>query len=176
MSAIIRYLLAASALIILNPSQAAIYKYVTPDGEVVYSDAPPPGAQQVQEVELPPLSTYTPQPSPHAVDTGATKPAKHPGYDVFRITSPKDDEPIRMNTGNITIVMELRPALHSGDTIDLVLDGRTIGTGSTTTVNLTNLDRGTHTVEAVIRSPNAKVVARTKPISFHILRAAVGGG
>ena len=95
-------------------------------------------------------------------------------YRTFRVTSPTQDEAIRDNAGNVTIRLSLQPGLRSGDTIDISLDGRRVGSGDSTTVHLAQVDRGTHTVRATIRDANGQVVARTDGVTFHLLRVAVG--
>ena len=51
-------------LLMAMPLQAEVFKTVTPDGEVIYSDVKTSGSKQMN---VPELQTYTPVPVPVAV-------------------------------------------------------------------------------------------------------------
>lgn len=50
-----RRLIAGTAVALLSFATIAIEKYVTPDGKVIYSDTPVPGAQSVKKLESVPV-------------------------------------------------------------------------------------------------------------------------
>ena len=171
-----RRIVLALALVAFVGSVAAdkVYRYVTPEGDVTYSDAPP--AEGAKEVDLPPLQTFKPPPiqlPPLKVGAQGLE-VGHPGYQAFSVASPSDDQPIRDNAGNVSVELMLSPGLRSGDTIDIMVDGQILAKGTSTVTTLTNLDRGTHTVQAAIRDGNGKVVAETDSVTFHLLRRRLG--
>ena len=165
--AVIACVLAAGAL-----PAATVYKNVQPDGTVIYSDIPSAGAE---EIDLPEIQFYT---APRldtdlGSDDAAGQAAEQDseGYDTFAIASPENDATLRDNAGNVSISLEIQPALRAGHQIDIRLDGTSIGRGSGTSVALTNVDRGTHTVQALVLDGDGREVASTGSVTFHLRRA-----
>jgi hypothetical protein len=151
----------------------SIYKYTLPNGNIVYSDRPPSG-DQGEEVELEPLQSFTVPPAPPLEDSTAKKDEPEPvGYKAFKVTSPTNDATIRDNGGNVRVSLSLSPGLQSGHSIEVMMDGQPIGGGSGTSVTLTDVDRGTHTVQAAVKDNEGKEVARSNSVIFHLKR---GGG
>ncbi len=150
-----------------------VYKYTLSNGEVVYSDKAPP-ADQGEEVTLEPLQGFSLPPPPRLKDSTANKDAPEPaGYQEFKVTSPSNNATIRDNGGNVPVSLTLRPGLRSGHSIEVMMDGQPIGSGSGTSVTLTEVDRGTHTVQAAIKDSEGKEIARSNSVIFHLKR---GGG
>jgi hypothetical protein len=150
-----------------------IYKYTLPSGKVVYTDkAPPP--DQGEEVQVEPLQSFTLPPAPPLKDSTAKKFVPKPvGYEEFKLTSPSNDATIRDNGGNVRVILSLTPGLQRGHDIEVMMDGQPIGSGKGTSVTLTDVDRGTHTVQAAIKDAQGKEIARSNSVIFHLKR---GGG
>jgi len=150
-----------------------VYKYTLSNGDVVYSDKPPP-ADQAEEVVLQPLQGFSLPPAPPLEDTTASREEPEAtGYEEFKVTSPSNDQTIRDNGGNVSVSLSLSPGLRGGHSIDIMMDGQSIGSGSGTSVTLTEVDRGTHTVQAAIKDGEGKEIARSNSVIFHLKR---GGG
>ncbi len=150
-----------------------IYKYTLSNGDVVYSDKPPP-ADQGEEVTLEPLQGFSlPAPRPLAQSTADKDEAEPTGYREFKVTSPSNDATIRDNGGNVRVSLSLTPGLRGGHSIEVMMDGQSIGSGSGTSITLTEVDRGTHTVQAAIKDSDGKEIARSNSVIFHLKR---GGG
>lgn len=164
-----RLLLAAGlvSLAVAPATAQRIYRYTDADGNVVFTDSPP--KQGATEVTLPPVNTYTSPTRPLDLDTGS-RDQPHPGYQEFSVASPKSGEVIRDNAGNVSVKLRLRPRLQPGDTIDFVVDGQSLASGKSTSALLTSMDRGSHTIEAIIRDRDGKVVAQTGSVHFDVLR------
>lgn len=145
-----------------------VYKIVKPDGSVEFTDAPPPDTP-AEQIEVQPLNTTPPLVPPDSASSQSA-PAEHPGYSEFRITRPGDGESIRDNAGNVNIDLELKPKLLAGDTIDLYLDGQSVGGGRSTAITLSDMDRGTHSLQAVVKSPAGQVMARSNSVTFTLQR------
>jgi hypothetical protein len=146
-----------------------VYKVIQPDGTVLFTDTPPADGS-AEEVEVAPLNVTPPLASPRDAfdDTAAAGADK--GYSAFRITSPGGNEAIRDNAGNVSVSLSLEPALRSGDKIDLLMDGRSVASGTTTSISLTNVDRGTHSLQGVVKNSAGKVVAKSNTVSFTLQR------
>jgi len=54
-----RHLIAGACLAVLSVAAPAIEKYVTPEGKVIYSDKPVPGAQSVKKIDSAPAEPVT---------------------------------------------------------------------------------------------------------------------
>ena len=164
----------ACLMLALGSAQAGkIVKYTLPDGRVIYSDKPPPEATSGEEVTVEPLQTFSAPPA-RPLESSSTKKEPEPqGYEEFKVTSPTNDATIRDNGGNVRVSLSLTPGLQSGHSIEVIMDGKSIGSGKGTTVTLTEVDRGTHTVQATVKDADGKEVARSNSVIFHLKR---GGG
>ncbi len=171
------HLITCLLLLLLMPAWAGaaekIYKRVLPDGSVVFSDEPGPGAEVV---ELPPVQTVPALPL--VVAPADEKKKKEPPpitYERLRIAYPADDMPIRENSGRVEVEVELHPPLQrsAGHRLVLKLDSRVVATAvSGTRFVLDNVDRGTHEVVAEIQDAQGKTLKRSPPVIFHLLRAS----
>ena len=163
------------ALFLLGTSlvmaQTGVYKYVAPDGSVSFSDKSRPGAEKVQ-VKVPDTGVPSPTAGKAAARTDSA-----PGeasaaipYTALTIVSPTNDEAVRSNNGAVNIAMNLAPSLHARHAVVIAVNGQTVGQGSSTSLTLQNLPRGTHTVQAAIVDEAGKEIIRSKTITFHVLR------
>ena len=151
-----------------------IVKYTLSNGQVIYSDTPPPEAASGEEVTVEPLQSFTLPPAPPLDNSTATEDAPPPvGYEEFKVTSPENDATIRDNGGNVRVSLSLTPGLQSGHSIEILMDGQAIGSGNSTSLTLTDVDRGTHTVRATVKDTEGKEVARSNSVIFHLKRGGV---
>lgn len=169
------YKLATAALLLLSSAVVAqqVFRSLDEDGNVIYSDQPSPGAEQI---EVQPVQGFTPPALP-TVDNDEVKTdaatGEPLGYDTFGIVAPSDDDTIRNNEGNVDVAVTMQPSLRDGDTLRVLLDGGTLGEMSGPYVRLENVDRGTHTVTVEALDSNGTVVATTDPVTFHLHRESV---
>ncbi len=159
-------------LLLALPVVAGIYKSIGPEGQVIYSDHPVQGAK---EVSVDPVQTYTPPPLPKESLPDKAKPVEpapeSTGYQNFSIAQPSDSETIWSNEGIVPVALSLQPALKPGDEFQLLLDDhQVIARGRLSTVQLQNIDRGTHRLHAIIVDASGKEVARTSTTTFHLRR------
>lgn len=162
-----RYLLAMMlCYAVAGPAIAGVYKHVNPDGSVEYTDIPSDAGQK--PVEVSPPSTYSPPPLPKTKTTA--KPA-FTQYESVSITSPADDETIRSNNGALAISASSSPGLQGRDTFRLLMDGNTAGESKSGQFNLSNVDRGSHTLTVqIIRE--GETVSQSQPVTVHLHRAS----
>ena len=104
------------------------------------------------------------------VKKGVEDYAREQGYAEIRISSPADDASIRDNAGNVKVDVKLSPELRTGDKVELKLDGQSIGGGKKTAFTLTDMDRGSHSLQALVKNSAGKVVARSASITFTLQR------
>ena len=166
----------AIALTLPGMAAAEVYKLVLPDGSVIFSDQPVPGAERIK---VPPAQTYKPPPIPvssprRSAEKDRKVEARH--YEELRITTPEDDTPVRENAGNVHIEVALSPALRTaeGHRIVLYMDGEPVAEPGTRTVfDLKNVDRGTHQLQAAILDAQGKPIKTSDPVTFHLLRVSI---
>ncbi len=151
-------------------TSAGIYRYVDENGNVHYSDKEQKGAE---EVNLPAAVTYTPS-TRSAASSGKAQPDKKQGYTEMAIVNPKMNETIRSNDGDVQVSISLSPGLTTGDSITLYLDGKEVAKGGAqTSLTLTGLDRGSHTLRASVFNPAGTAIISSRSIIFHLQRKVV---
>lgn len=165
------HLLVAFTVLACPPAAGKVYKWVMPDGSIQYSDQPQ--VKGAKEVELPPLQIYTPPPAPApAAEEPAGDASAAVKYDVVEVVSPKAGEVIRDNGGTITVQLKVEPALHAGHSVEILLDGKPVGSGRATSASISNLDRGSHSVSAVIKDAEGATVASAPGVTFDLKRVS----
>ncbi|AOU99262.1 hypothetical protein BI364_16145 [Acidihalobacter yilgarnensis] len=160
-------------LLFTTAAQATIYRWVNAQGDVVFSDVPPPnGNAQKLELNHPLNTMQTPQqlsgPQPATGSSGQVAP-----YRSLAITSPTNNQSVRANNGDITVSLSLSPALRPGDRIRLFMDGAQVYSGTSTQIPLSNVNRGTHMLYAAVETAGGSVAIRSSGISFTLLRHSI---
>jgi hypothetical protein len=146
---------------------ATVYRWVEPNGTVVFSDQPHRGARKVI---IPPANVYKPGKLPNPRPAASTTQGAAP-YRVLRISAPAPDATVRRNNGDVTVRMEVKPPLNRGQVIALVLDGKRLAKRyRAPQAVLRNVDRGTHTLQAQIVNGAGKVLMSSPSVTFHLMR------
>lgn len=182
-------LVIAAVLCVPVESEAAtrIYRTVDENGNVAFTDVPPRPGESGEAVELGEGSNYEPPPAAEAADDGERpvrledwlggdqeQEAEVQAYTSLRITAPADDESLRDNAGNVTVVADLAPTLQAGHRLQLYLDGQLVQTATSgTTFRLANVDRGTHQVEVRVVGASGDTLIASSPSTFHLQRRSV---
>lgn len=155
-------------------ASAAIYQTTDEHGNVVFSDAPSSGSKPV---DLPPLPTYSapkyraPEPAGDASGEPGAK-----GYSSLRIQQPEPDATIRDNTGAVPVAVAIEPKLNqaAGHRLQFLLDGQPVGDpGTQTSTTLSNVDRGTHQVQAAVFDASGNELKRSDSVRFYLHRQSV---
>lgn len=172
-----RFIVTLLLLSIAASATAAVYKLVKPDGSVIYSDRPP--IENAAPTELPELQEIkiTPPPTPSSEDNADEQQANQDqsiSYTKLEITEPANDSAIVENSGQINIKLTLEPPLQEqqGDIISILLDGKQIGQGKSTALTLSNVDRGKHTLRAVVKSAQGSALITSPAVTFNLRRAS----
>ncbi|WP_339650200.1 DUF4124 domain-containing protein [Halopseudomonas pelagia] len=162
------------------PAAAQIYTWKDANGNTIYSDRPHPDAKTV---ELRPTNTVQPPPSVQRNDVAAegsdNGQAAGGYYRVLKIASPSDDEAIRSNEGTLSLTVNTDPPLSSGHLLRAVMNGElreeaVAGNGQPSQrLNLIGIDRGSHTLTAVVYDARGNVVQSTATITVHLQRTSV---
>ena len=154
----------------LNSAQAAMYKTVDKNGNVTYSDSP---GENAKELDLPPIPLINLTPSPE-IGSSDTRPSEGEeqatSYTQLAITLPKNNATIRDNAGNISVKLSISPELAEEDTVVLKVDGKEVSRGRSNSHSISQLDRGSHSVQAVIIGTNETPLLSSEAVTFHLQR------
>jgi hypothetical protein len=158
---------------------AAIYKWVGPDGKIVYTDQPRPGAKEVELPKFPPPPPAKPAQADKATpdkkaDTTA-EPA-FPGYKKVALVKPEEDATVRENSGVVEVALELEPAWDPklGHKITVSLDGKNLPeTYTAPQFQLQNIDRGSHSLQVTVNDAKDVPLSTSNSVTFHMKRQSV---
>lgn len=155
-----------------GPAHAEVYRSVNEQGEVVFSDTKTPGSERVR---LPALPTYTPPPIPDSRPASGPK-TESDSYTAFSFLKPKNDEIVRNNLGIIQVQLQLSPALDykNKHRIQYYMDGKRHGQlVDKTAIVLSNIDRGSHTLSAVVYDEDGQELISTRTITVNVERRSL---
>lgn len=157
---------------------AGVYKLVGPDGQVTYTDQEPSRDQTYEKVKVPVPNggrlTTPAQPQP----ADASPPAEEKLaalYRTFSIAVPAPNSELRENAGNVTVSLQLEPDLtrNAGHRIVLLMDGKLVAEGASLSFQLSNVDRGTHQLQAEIRAASGERIMVASPVTFTLHRISI---
>lgn len=161
------------ALAVAGGAVAAPYKWVDKDGNVHYSDKPPPSGVKSEQVELKPLTEVTAQPVPQAEgspppeSTGRAPDGSAGGYSNFRISSPADQSTIRDLSAPLNVSVAIDPPLSGDDRIEYTLDGKVVS------VPIEGLERGTHHIGAKVLSAAGGLKIQASDVTIYVHQSTV---
>lgn len=155
-------------LAVTTPASAKLYKCADAEGNVTYTDEP---CSNGEEVKLPPIITYRPS----VVPLGATPTATEQKslYTDLTIVQPANDSVVDTNEGKVTVTFNLNTGLNTqaGDRFGMILDGTKLkGTGTSTQINLTDVDPGTHKIQVVVLNSEGATLLSSNTVSFTLNR------
>jgi hypothetical protein len=149
-----------------------VWKWVDEQGVTHYSDRPVPGATKVeisssnrseaQKTDV--RGSYTPPPVPD-----------QPQYQDFEISQPSEGQVFINTGGQVSVSIQLNPALAAGDTLALYLDGRLVEgfSENATEYALTDVPRGQHSVLARITDERGREIKTTDAVHFTVRQESI---
>jgi len=152
--------------------QTTVYKAVSKDGSISFSDEAQKGSEAIT---VKPVTTIP------AIDVKQNKNLTTQQkqtteyYKSLSIISPANDTAFNTGSGNVQVIVQSEPQLRKRDSFVLELDGTVVSTQRERTFNIKNVDRGTHTLSIKIINPNKKTLkAAISTMTIHrpIIRAA----
>lgn len=161
-----------------------IYRSTDAQGNVVFTDNPERGGE---EVDLEPLTVVPSrgevrdQEAVTRVESGGTSASRDgPGepfmpYDSFRIASPGNEETLPTGAaGSLEVTLGIEPRLREDHRVRLLVDGRVSQSAlHTEAFLLTDLTRGEHVLQAELIDGSGEVRHRTSPVTLYVQRASV---
>ena len=145
-----------------------LWKWKDANGVTQYSDRPVPGATKVEMYTSSPAQPAAARP---ASPSAAAKPGRPATvqYQSLEIWKPESGESFFGADATVNVRMRSEPSLVSGDRLLLYLDGRLVeGDPTSYEYTLANLERGEHSLAAVILDDKGNEKIRSQPQVFHI--------
>ena len=160
------FFLFASAMV-----SAEVYTWINEQGVRVYGDEPPAHANKA---ELPSLQEVNmPKVVQKPKDEEITSVDGFKGYKSLEIISPKEDHYITAGElGSTQIQLHIQPALQPKHEVSILLDGRIIKTAPQLHFTLTELERGSHLIQAHVKY-NGKLLVSSPKRRIHIQRPSI---
>ncbi len=163
--------LLAASLTPLTGRATVVYKWTDADGVVHFSDQPVPGAEKIVTSGGTTRGILT--------DTAPAEPADKPkrteslAATRFAISSPAQQQTF---SGDQPVIVHLamEPELKAGQTITWTLNGATLANQpDPTQFTLTDLGRGSYTLEASLIDAASGESKAAEPVTFNVLRPSI---
>jgi hypothetical protein len=167
---ILLLLLIVSITIPVNAATAKIYVWYNEKGQLVYSDTPRAGAEEITMKEGNVINSSS------SIETQFLDINKKEILEKYKIiiNSPENNAAIRDNTGSVFISAVVQPVFKRGLAIQLILDGKPYESPqSDTRFTLRNINRGEHTIKMQVLNEEGKIIALSKSITFYMHRVSV---
>ena len=167
-----KWLISMSLLCTVASGQPA-YTWVDEAGQTHYSDRPFPGATQIV---LESAQGYSaPRPAARAPSTEAREDADPAdAYVAFNVLQPGHQETLWNIAGNVDVALEIAPGLQPGHHLGAYLDGALTDLGTNAPqFRLTDVERGLHTLQAVILGPDGEVILRSLAVNFMVQQTSI---
>lgn len=162
----------ATATVVAAPN-SGIYKSTDKHGNVVYSDQQTVDSDRVV---LPEATTYSAKEAASKQSSFKTKPVlkqekKAFKYSAIEFTAPSANSAIRSNNGQLTLKINIQPALLPTHQLTLMMDDkRQAATLEKAAFELTNIDRGSHSFKLLIENQDQQIIGSSSPLKITILR------
>ncbi len=173
---------------------AEVYKWVDEGGKVHYGDSPDASSNATRlpgfEASSPPPpveapSPKEPEPTP-AAEAAETTPGVYSFPELFgdrsaqgpanydiRITTPAQDATVRDNQGIIPVAFTTTPMPDEDFSYQMYLDGEPwFQPFFSQQVYLSNVNRGSHTIQVRLMNSEGSVVGESGSVTFHLHRAS----
>jgi len=177
-------LVTTSLVLTAGTLTAQVYKTVDEDGNVTYTDQAP--ADGSKPVDLPPLSiietpTYNKPEKPTEESAGVegedgkemSLKYMRKNYADFAIVAPQQEESVWHPEQAITVAWNARYQLQPGMRVTVSVDGVRQSPTSEQIIAVTGLERGEHSVSAVLTDAKNRVVATADTVTFFIRRPSL---
>jgi hypothetical protein len=147
------------------------YMWTDEDGVVHYSDRPVPGAKRIELAE--PNTSQSParrgRPADEVVEAEEGPPFR---YESIEIVSPGAEETLWNIEGVLNVSMTLSPPLQPGHRVRVYFDGNPqIVSG--TSVQLQEVWRGVHNLQAEILDEAGELLIRSQANRFYVQQTSV---
>ncbi len=143
-----------------------VYRVVSEDGEVTFTDSPSTNAK-VEAVNMSKINIAIAPPAKTKADDDVTE--DEAAYTSVRIVQPSNNATIPPGQLEVVVQLALKPLLQSNHLVQLYIDGQKQGSAiAASTFTVSSLDRGKHRVHAEIIGTDKKHKAKTQTVTLHV--------
>lgn len=168
-----KYPLLLILLITSYTSIAAIYQWTDEQGITHFSDdeSKPASAKEIDVKLTPPsINSLTQSRSPEASTALPTVQDTPLAPINISITSPVDQQTLRSNNGEITVLAALSSTLQYGSNIRLLIDGIVHSEQVEDKFTVLNVPLGTHKLQLQVVNNSGKIIASSELITVYLHR------
>jgi hypothetical protein len=170
-------LLLIAVLLVPLTGLAEIYRSTDAEGNVVFTDTPPPNGSETNRVELKRINTVEPPPAiTPPPGTEATDPAAETAVAAYtvKITSPAPETSFPMGPGNFSVSVQVDPPLKKYEGLQLFMDGAPWGAPQRDNMwDLTNVFRGQHDLTVGVIDNAGKTLVMSEPVRVYVHRPSI---
>jgi hypothetical protein len=166
--------LAVGASLAADTKKREMWAWKDANGVTHYSDRPVPGAKRIE------IATMAPDAVPEATGPAPTLEASRPAapaaveYARVEIWSPEPDQSFYGADLEIPVRVRTEPEIAPGHQLFIYLDGKLTEQGSASLERaFANLDRGAHSLVAVIADEAGRELLRSDTVTFFIRQPTV---
>jgi hypothetical protein len=137
-----------------------VYKVVGSDGSVSFSDQPNERSETLMVPPIPTVPAIThsntnfSQPTPQ-------KDKPYSRYNLLAVLAPANDSAFYSGSGEVDVILDIKPALIRGDQVQLFLDGQFIQSNNLLQSRLQTVSRGIHELRVKLVSSSGEVYKET---------------
>ncbi|NNE37783.1 MAG: DUF4124 domain-containing protein [Gammaproteobacteria bacterium] len=162
-----KIILFLSCFFMVSVMAADVYMTVDENGNPTFTDQPVEGSKKIEVKEVITIPALKNVPPPRTTSQPQVR------YRQIAITNPKQDETYFRSEGDLVISVMSSPRLRVGDRYVYRLDGEEIYIGRATSQSISELDRGTHTVQIAILGRDDMEIIASETITFYMRHSSV---
>lgn len=166
-------------ILLLAPFTAvadSVYRSVDEQGNVIFTDTPPPDGSAADRIDLQRTNTVqaTPAPPPPPrPEKSEEEAAAALEYEVT-ITAPLNETSFPMGPGNFSVSVSVSPELEKYDGLQLFMDGTPWGSPQRDSLwDLTNVFRGQHDITVAVINSDGETLAISPPVRVFVHRPSI---
>ena len=154
-------------VVALDSGSENIYKTVSRDGTILYSDKAP--------IDNSPAEIITLKSNNSVPSIRPTRKIQHLHEKTtlsatVEILKPKHEEVISMGPGDFTVLVSAVPALSFGEELELILDNEPLSRQRENVWNLKNVARGRHQLQVIRKHESGEITHKSSKIEILVLR------
>ncbi len=151
-----------------------VYKWTNAEGVVFYSDTYREGAERIRVQDSKSSSSRPGKEGGEGESAEQAAGTEAATYESLEIVQPANDATVRSNEGTVAVGLALSPGLAEGHSVKVLIDGNEMpGEVKGTQFSVSNLNRGTHSLETRVVDADGNVMITSNRINFHLRQASV---
>lgn len=166
---------AVAGMAAFEPLAAQVYKVVDENGNVTYTDQPPPDGTppmdlpEISVVDTSDVQGYVSPVQDDAADQGGPKSPRELRrmFRDFRILAPTPDETFWGTANTVVVSWGADAPYEPGMSVSIVVDGQSYERDPNSNLPLT-LDRGEHQVFAELRDQDGRRIVTSDTVTFNV--------